>query len=67
MIPPSLVRCPHSPPPACHRSHTQDVPSYANSYTLVQQQAEAMEQEAKDVKDAKDAKDARDTAIRSLD
>ena len=37
MIPPSLVRCPHSPPPACHRSHTQDVPSYANSYTLAQE------------------------------
>ena len=38
--------------------------------TLVQQQAKAMEREAKeakDTKDAKDMKDARDAAVGSLD
>ena len=38
-----------------------------NLATLVQQQAEATEWEAKDAKGAKDAKDVRDAAVDSLD
>ena len=39
----------------------------ANLATLVQQQAEVTEREAKEVKDAKDTKDMRDATIGSLD